>query len=910
MAKKKKPAGGNAIIYARYSSHNQRDVSIEQQIEACRKHAAELGLTITDTYEDRAISGRTDNRPAFQRMMRDAEDGKFQYVLAWKSNRMGRNMMQAMVNESRLMDCGVKVFYAEEDFDDSAAGRFALRSMMNVNQFYSDNLAEDVRRGLMDNASKCMANGRQPLGYKRGEGGKVVVDEPAAAIVREIYTRIASGEMFMDIARDLNRRGIKTQSGSEWNKSSFKVLCRNERYRGIYIYGDTRIEGGIPPIVDDVLWYKVQEVLKVKKSKNRHHCPSDEDYLLTGKLRCGKCGGYMIGMSGRSKTGDVHHYYACQNRRVGHTCDKKNIRRDVVEPAVAQAIKQYCLTDDAIEWITDQTIAYWEDEDRKLQIDSIENDLSAVQSSISNVMKAIEMGVITETTRDRLIELERQQTDLKSKLALAKEEIVHVDRKDLISSLLAFRHGNVHDRAYQEKLFNAFLIAVYVYDDDHLKLVFNSFGKDDTVNIALDLGENDDNSGLSDVSKSSPILSNGQPKRHPNTPDVFFCRIRVMECTPPLHTRGVLDMENIKKNFGFGCMRLPLKDGEVDLAETSRMVDYFLEQGFNYFDTAHGYLQGRSETALKACLTSRHPRDSYILTDKLTGTFFKTEADIRPFFQSQLEACGVDYFDFYLMHAQSAMFYQHFKKCRAYETAFALKAEGKIKHVGISFHDHAEVLEQILTDYPEIEVVQIQFNYVDYDDPAVQSRKCYEVCRRHGKPVLVMEPVKGGNLVNLPEEARKVLDELHGGSPASYAIRFAAGFPGMMMVLSGMSSMEQMKDNLSYMKDFQPLNETELEAVKKVQSIFRGMNLIPCTACRYCTDGCPRQIAIPDLFAVMNTKQIYHDWNADFYYNNVYTGAGRRASDCIQCGRCEKACPQHLPIRRLLTEIAAEFDKQ
>ena len=427
MAKKKKPTGGVAIIYARYSSHNQRDVSIEQQIEACRKHAAELGLTITDTYEDRAISGRTDNRPAFQRMMRDAEDGKFQYVLAWKSNRMGRNMMQAMVNESRLMDCGVKVFYAEEDFDDSAAGRFALRSMMNVNQFYSDNLAEDVRRGLMDNASKCMANGRQPLGYKRGEDGKVVVDEPAAAIVREIYTRIASGEMFMDIARDLNRRGIKTQSGSEWNKSSFKVLCRNERYRGIYIYGDTRIEGGIPPIVDDVLWYKVQEVLKVKKSKNRHHCPSDEDYLLTGKLRCGKCGGYMIGMSGRSKTGDVHHYYACQNRRVGHTCDKKNIRRDVVEPAVAQAIKQYCLTDDAIEWITDQTIAYWEDEDRKLQIDSIENDLSAVQSSISNVMKAIEMGVITETTRDRLIELERQQTDLKSKLALAKEEIVHVD---------------------------------------------------------------------------------------------------------------------------------------------------------------------------------------------------------------------------------------------------------------------------------------------------------------------------------------------------------------------------------------------------------------------------------------------------------------------------------------------------
>ena len=369
-------------------------------------------------------------------------------------------------------------------------------------------------------------------------------------------------------------------------------------------------------------------------------------------------------------------------------------------------------------------------------------------------------------------------------------------------------------------------------------------------------------------------------------------------------------MENIKKNFGFGCMRLPLKDGEIDLAETSRMVDYFLEQGFNYFDTAHGYLQGRSETALKACLTSRHPRDSYILTDKLTGTFFKTEADIRPFFQSQLEACGVDYFDFYLMHAQSAAFYQHFKKCRAYETAFALKAEGKIKHVGISFHDHAEVLEQILTDYPEIEVVQIQFNYVDYDDPAVQSRKCYEVCVKHGKPVIVMEPVKGGNLADLPEDAAAVLDALHGGSSASYAIRFAAGFPGIRMVLSGMSDLRQVEDNIAFMRDFKPLDETELAAVKRVQEIFRSKSLIPCTACRYCTAGCPQHISIPDLFAVMNAKQIHRDWNADYYYSEVYTKNGGRASDCIRCGKCEKVCPQHLHIRDLLADVAAEFEKK
>ena len=368
-------------------------------------------------------------------------------------------------------------------------------------------------------------------------------------------------------------------------------------------------------------------------------------------------------------------------------------------------------------------------------------------------------------------------------------------------------------------------------------------------------------------------------------------------------------MDKVKKNFGFGCMRLPMNGDQVDIAETTRMVDEFLAQGFNYFDTAHGYIGGKSELALKECLTSRYPREAYSLTDKLTDSYFKTEADIRPFFESQLEACGVEYFDFYLMHSQHAGNFGHFRDCRAYETAFALKAEGKVRHVGISFHDRAEVLEEILTTYPQIEVVQIQFNYVDYDDPGVQSRLCYEVCRRHNKPVLVMEPVKGGHLSNLPPQAKAVLDELHGGSPASYAIRFAAGFPGMMMVLSGMSNMEQMKDNLSYMRDFKPLNETELAAVNKVQEIFHKMNMIPCTACRYCVEGCPKQISIPDLFAIMNIKQLHHDWNADYYYEEVHTAPGRRASDCLKCGKCEKICPQHLPIRKLLEEIAKEFDK-
>ena len=243
-------------------------------------------------------------------------------------------------------------------------------------------------------------------------------------------------------------------------------------------------------------------------------------------------------------------------------------------------------------------------------------------------------------------------------------------------------------------------------------------------------------------------------------------------------------MDKIKKNFGFGCMRLPMIGEDVDIEQTRQMVDLFLKEGFNYFDTAHGYIQGKSELAVRECLTSRYPREQYILTDKLTGNYFKKEEDIRPFFESQLEACGVDYFDFYLMHSQGSGNFPHFKSCRAYETAFELKKEGKIRHVGMSFHDTAEVLDQILTEYPQIEVVQIQFNYLDYEDPKIQSRLCYEVCRKHNKPIIIMEPVKGGSLVNLPKIAGDVLDELQGGSPASYAIRYAAGFPGVMMVLS------------------------------------------------------------------------------------------------------------------------------
>ena len=364
-------------------------------------------------------------------------------------------------------------------------------------------------------------------------------------------------------------------------------------------------------------------------------------------------------------------------------------------------------------------------------------------------------------------------------------------------------------------------------------------------------------------------------------------------------------------NFGFGCMRLPMKDGKVDYDEFSRMADAFIAAGLNYFDTAHGYINGQSETAIRDCVVKRHDRAEFLLTDKLTDPYFRKQEDIRPFFESQLEACGVDYFDFYLMHAQDRNNYPKYQRCKAYETVMELKKEGKIRHFGISFHDKADVLDRILTEHPEIELVQIQFNYVDYEDASVESRKVYEVCEKHGKPVSVMEPVKGGSLTNLPEKADQILRALNGGSNASYALRFAASFPNMAVVLSGMSDMAQMEDNLSAMADFRPLDETEREAIRQVCGIFRSLNLIPCTGCRYCVDEnhCPKSILIPDIFSAMNAREAFHSWNSGMYYGVATRGGHGKASECIRCGRCEKVCPQHLPIRELLKKTAAAFEK-
>lgn len=367
-----------------------------------------------------------------------------------------------------------------------------------------------------------------------------------------------------------------------------------------------------------------------------------------------------------------------------------------------------------------------------------------------------------------------------------------------------------------------------------------------------------------------------------------------------------MNFSEVKKNLGFGFMRLPMIEDKVDIEHTQKMVDLFMKKGFNYFDTAHTYINGQSQTVLKECLTSKYPRDSYVLADKLSAWCFEKEEEIVPLFNNQLELCGVEYFDFYLMHSQNKAHYEKYKKTNAYKIALQLKKEGKIKHFGISFHDTAEVLEQILTENPEIEFVQIQFNYIDYESESVQSRKVYEMCRKYNKPVIVMEPVKGGTLADLIDECNNIFDEL-GGSPASYAIRFAAGFDGVFMVLSGMSSLDMIEENTGFMDQFKPLNDTEKAAVQKVCDILKNQKLVECTSCEYCVKNCPSNIAIPKLFSCLNSKNTFKNWNADFYYS-VHTKNNGKASDCIKCGACESVCPQHLNIRELLETVVEKFE--
>ena len=365
-----------------------------------------------------------------------------------------------------------------------------------------------------------------------------------------------------------------------------------------------------------------------------------------------------------------------------------------------------------------------------------------------------------------------------------------------------------------------------------------------------------------------------------------------------------MSFEKIKKNFGFGCMRLPMNGDKVDYDEFNHMIDYFMESGFNYFDTAHGYIDGKSETAVRDCLVARYNREDYVLADKLSAWLFEGEEDIVPLFEKQLELCGVEYFDFYLFHCLNKSTYQKHKKCNSFEIVKGLKEQGKIKHIAMSFHDTADILDTILTEQPCIEAVQLQINYLDYDDPNVQSKACYDVAIKHGKKVIVMEPVKGGALVNLPEKAADMISGITSGSQASFALRYAASFSEVFMVLSGMGSMDMMRDNIDTMSNFVTLNDSEHAICEKLRKIIRETKRIPCTSCNYCADVCPKHIPISEIFAVYN-RYITAKASCEEAKKLIPQGIG--AADCIKCGKCEEVCPQGIRIRDCLEKTSEKF---
>lgn len=482
----------HAAVYARYSSHSQNDASIEQQLAECEEYAKSHNYKIIATYADRAMSGRSDRRPEFQKMLRAAEKREFQIVLAYKSNRISRNMLHALSYEDKLAQYGVNVIYCKEEFGNNAAGRFALRTMMNVNQFYSENMAEDIMRGMMDNAQQCKVNGALPLGYQRGADGKYQIDEQTAPIVREIFTRIAAGELKANIARDLNQRQIKTSTGGEWGRSSFHRLLSNERYMGVYIYRDVRIPNGIPAIVEPDLFAAANEretTLKLTINSRRRN--DNMEYLLTGKLFCGYCRDPMVGSSGTSKAGKLYYYYRCKNNAEKHTCRKKPVRKETIEQLVIDSLKA-CIADPKnIDWMVDLVMKYKDKIIAESDIGYLEEKLKENKTALRNVMKAIEMGVITETTKDRLQELETEQKDILAQLLVEKRNIPDITSDHVRFFFESFRNGDTTSLKYKKTLIKHFLRAVYLYDD-HLKIIFDFEDNESSTGVDIPLDNDSD----------------------------------------------------------------------------------------------------------------------------------------------------------------------------------------------------------------------------------------------------------------------------------------------------------------------------------------------------------------------------------------------------------------------------------
>ena len=477
------PPARIAAIYARYSSSAQNDASIEQQVAECRQYADDNRLTVVAVYEDRAISGRSDKRPGFQKMLRAAERGEFQVLIAYKSNRISRNMQSALNYAQRLSNAGVRLIYCREEFGDNATGRFMLRMMMNVNQFYSENMAEDIRRGMLDSVSKGRVTGSVPYGYKKGEDGLYAVDGPAAAVVREIFARYIRGDSLADIRRDFNERGLLTKQKKPWSKNSFHNILNNEKYVGIYSFGDARIENGIPAIVEEEVFALAQKKLDTEKVVRKRR-RGNEEYILTGKLFCGYCYAPMVGMSGRSHVGREYYYYACQTRRNKNTCVKENVSKEFIETEVVKAVQTAVLNDETVSWIADTIIEMAKRFREQSSLAEYESQLSENKKQITNLVRAIAMGVAGEEVKEQMDDLQEEKRRLQGLIAIEKAATRDYDRSTVIGYMESVQKHDPADKDFQKMVIRDFIKAVYLYDD-HFKIIVDFTGKDNKITIPL-----------------------------------------------------------------------------------------------------------------------------------------------------------------------------------------------------------------------------------------------------------------------------------------------------------------------------------------------------------------------------------------------------------------------------------------
>ena len=500
-----------AVIYARYSSDNQRDASIDQQVRECEKYAAANDLKIIRVYDDRALTGKVDKRPAFQRMIRDSAKRQFQYVIVYSIDRFSRNKYDSAIHKHTLKENGVKVLSAMEHITDDPTGGLMETILEGFAQYYSDELSQKIHRGLTYNAEKGIVNGSLPLGYRRGKDGYPEIVPEEAEVVREIFRRVLACEPFVRIAEDLNRRGIKTKRGSEWNRSSFNRILCNERYIGVYLYKEHRIEGGFPAILDKESFQNAQVYIKDKPKgrgvTTRRKCKADT-YLLTGKLYCGECESPMSGISGKSQAATPYHYYQCTKKRYERTCHKKNVQRDVIEEQITRNIMEVLQDDELLEWMAERAIEYMNSERDTAELEALRSDLAEAERKRDNLRKNMENGEVLPIMIQWLNERQHEVDDLTVRIrALEKLNMNEITRDMIISYLETLREGDAEDKAFQQQLIDAFLVRAYLFDDGRLKLIFNCTKEHREVEISLEkFSKEEGGSDCSEVRLSSNHL--------------------------------------------------------------------------------------------------------------------------------------------------------------------------------------------------------------------------------------------------------------------------------------------------------------------------------------------------------------------------------------------------------------------